>query len=222
MAKVANSFDDPANNPFLHAAQNLKTEHTGPPMKEKNFIDGATPLHKAAALLKLEKVDELLMTPGTNLDAEDVLLQTPLILMARLHYAKADVPKAVQMTQKLLDAGASLVTDEGVIIRDAYGDSLLTLAAMASAKNGPSILRTLVDALPSDSKAKLCQSRCKNFGNTPLHWAIISDDIEACQLLVDSGMSLERKNRENETVLAYCDKYDKPKIKAIIEKAMKK
>ena len=30
---------------------------------------------------------------------------------------------------------------------------------------------------------------------------------------------VERKNRENETVLDYCDKYDKPKIKAIIEKA---
>jgi hypothetical protein len=163
-----------AKNPFAFDPVRAREPHEGPPMKEEHFIRGTTPMHKAAALLKLDAVDKLLAEGTEDLDKGDALNQTPLILLARNHYAKDDVPQAVAMIQKLVAAGATLVDSEGKIKRDDYGDSAIVLAAMAVAKNGHSILKALVESLPEDSRGKLVSSRCKNFGNTgeytrPLH-----------------------------------------------------
>ena len=216
------AFKDPNKNPFMRAALDLHTPHTGPPIKEEHMIHGSTPLHKAAALLKVDKVDEMLAGGEVDVNAEDRLNQTPLILLSRHHYAKEDIPKAVEIIKKLINAGATLVTSEGVMRRDQYGDSPLHLAAMASCKNGPEILKTIVDALPSESKAKLCSSRCKNFGNTPLHWAVLSGDKEACQLLIDTGMTLDRKNRQKQTIMDYTDLHEQPELKKLFEQVMSK
>jgi len=194
----------------------------GPPMKEEHFLRGSTPMHKAAALLKFDEVDKLLAEGSTDVDTGDVLAQTPLLLLSRNHYDPDDVPKAADMIKKLLAAGATLVVD-GKCRRDDYGDSCLHLAAMATCKNGPLILKTLVDALPDGPlKGQLLSARCKNFGNTALHWATLSGDADACQCLIDAGARLDRKNRLKEDVLAYANKYEHPKLKVKFEALLAK
>ena len=208
-------------NPFT----NIKyPDHVGAPMKDEHFLRGATDMHKAAALLKLDEVDKLLAAGSKDIDTGDVLDQTPLILLSRNHYDPEDVPKAVEMINKLIAAGATLTHSEsegfekgGKIRRDQYGDSVLHLAAMATCKNGHTILKALVDALPSETKGKLCGARCKNFGNTTLHWTTLSGDADSCQLLIDAGCPLDRKNRLKETILDYAVKYEHVKLKVKYE-----
>ena len=149
-------------NPFIDIKY---PDKVGPPMKDEHFLRGSTPMHKAAALLNMEEVDKLLADGSTDVDTGDVLDQTPLVLLARNHYDPEDVPKAVAMINKLIAAGATL-TVEGKIRRDQYGDGVTHLAAMASGKNGHTVLEALVKALPAGDKAQLCSARCKNFGNT--------------------------------------------------------
>ena len=145
------------------------SQPVGAPMQEQHFLRQSTAMHKAAALLNFEEVDKLLAAGNDDYDTGDVLNQTPMLLLARNHYDKADVPKAVQMIEKLLAAGATIVDpDTGKCKRDDYGDSLLHLAAMATGRNGPAILKCLVDHLPTDgpyTKSQLVSARCKNFGN---------------------------------------------------------
>jgi ankyrin repeat protein len=194
----------------------------GPPMKEEHFIRGSTALHKAAALLKFDEVDKLLAGEGAkDINTGDALDQTPLVLLARNHYDTDDVPKAVQMIEKLLAAGAHICDPEtGKCKRDQYGDSMLHLSAMAVGRNGPAVLKALVDNLPTSgvyTKTQLVSARCKNFGNTALHWATLNTNIEACELLIEAGARLDRKNRLKETVLDYAVKYESPRLKVKYE-----
>jgi ankyrin repeat protein len=207
-------------NPFEYNAAKMKAPHDGPPMQDAHFLRGTTPMHKAATLLNFEEVDKLLAAGSDDIDTGDVLNQTPLILLARCHYKPEDIPKAVQMVNKVIAAGATLVMEDGKIRRDDYGDSVLHLAAMATCKNGPGILKALVDALPAETKGKLCGARCKNFGNTTLHWATLSGDMDSCQLLIDAGCPLDRKNRLKETILDYAVKYEHIKLKVKYEALM--
>jgi len=202
------------NDPFI----NVKPPEgpIGPPMQDQHFLRGSTAFHKAAALLKFDEVDKLLAEGATDVNTGDTLNQTPLVLLARNHYDPEDVPKAAEMIKKLIAAGATLVVD-GKCIRDDYGDSCLHLAGMSSGKNGPAVMQALVDALPADSRAQLCSARCKNFGNTALHWATLSGDIEACELLLEAGARLDRKNRLKESVLDYAGKYQQVKLKVKYE-----
>jgi len=207
------------NDPFI----NVKPPEgpIGPPMKDEHFLRGSTPFHKAAALLKFDEVDKLLAEGCDDVDTGDVLNQTPLVLLSRNHYDPEDVPKAVEMINKLMAAGATLVVDDKCR-RDDYGDSCLHLAAMASCKNGAAIINCLVDHLPEGPiKAQLVSARCKNFGNTALHWATLSDCTEACEHLLKAGARLERKNRLKETVLDYAKKYERVKLKVKYEAMMK-
>jgi len=225
---VAPSFSvkamaDAKKNPF-----DFKADYSvpvGPPMKEEHFIRGTTPMHKAAALLNFEAVDKLLAEGSTDVDTGDNLDQTPLILLARNHYDTEDVPKAVAMIEKLIAAGATLIEpDSGKIRRDKYGDSLLHLAAMATGRNGPSVLKALVDALPRDgayTKSQLVSARCKNFGNTALHWSTLNGNVDACVLLIDAGTRVDRLNRLKESILDYATKYEHIKLKAKYEGLMK-
>lgn len=216
-------MSDEKDNPF-----NRKPDYSqpvGPPMQEQHFLRQSTPMHKAAALLNFDEVDKLLAAGSDDVDTGDVLNQTPLLLLARNHYDKEDVPKAVKMIEKLLAAGAKIVDpDTGKCKRDDYGDSLLHLAAMATGRNGPSILVTLVNALPTDgpyTKSQLVSARCKNFGNTALHWATLSGDIEACECLIAAGTRMDRKNKLKESLLDYAIKYDQTKLKVKYEGLMK-
>jgi ankyrin repeat protein len=196
----------------------------GPPMKEEHFIRGSTPLHKAAALLKFDEVDKLLAEGCKDVNTGDNLDQTPLILLSRNHYDTDDVPKAVAMIEKLIGVGARIVDPEtGKCLRDQYGDSMLHLAAMATGRNGHTVLKCLVDHLPTDgpyTKSQLVSARCKNFGNTALHWATLNTNVEACEMLIEAGARLERKNRLKETVLDYAVKYESPKLKVKYEGLM--
>ena len=204
------------DNPFV----NVKYPETvGAPMKDEHFLKGSTDMHKAAALLDAAKVDSLLAAGSKDVDTGDVLDQTPLVLLARNHYDPPDVPKAVAMVKKIIAAGATLTVDDK-IRRDQYGDSVLHLAAMASGKNGPTILQALCDALPAADKAALVSARCKNFGNTALHWATLGGDADSCQVLIDAGARLDRKNRLKETVVDYAVKYEQIKLKAKYESLM--
>ena len=200
------------------------SQPVGPPMKDEHFIGGSTPMHKAAALLKFDEVDKLLAAGSTDVDTGDKLDQTPLILLSRNHYDTEDVPKAVAMIEKLIAAGAKLTEADGKIRRDQYGDSLLHLAAMASGRNGPAVLKALVDALPTAgayTKSQLVSARCKNFGNTALHWATLNGNVDACALLVEAGTRLDRLNRQKESVLDYAIKYEHVKLRVKYEGLMK-
>ena len=209
-------------NPF-----DIKPDYSkpvGPPMQEIHFLKGSTPMHKAAALLKFAEVDALLAAGSKDVNTGDVLDQTPLTLLARNHYDNEDVPKAVAMIYKLLAAGAAVVDEEGKMKRDKYGDSLLHLAAMASGRNGPAVLKALVDALPTGgpyTKVQLVSARCKNFGNTALHWATLNGNVDACRLLIEAGTRLDRLNRQKESILDYASKYEHVKLKAKYEGLMK-
>lgn len=205
-------------NPFEFKPDYSKP--VGPPMEEQHFLRGSTPMHKAAALLKFDEVDKLLAEGGKDVDTGDVLDQTPLILLARNHYDTEDVPKAVQMIEKLLAAGATLVDEYGKCRRDQYGDSTLHLAAMATGRNGVAVIKALVDALPTTgpyTKEQLVSARCKNFGNTALHWATLNGNVESCEFLLNAGSRPDRKNRLKQTVLDYAVKYEQPKLKVKYE-----
>lgn len=208
------------DNPFEFDAEKMRKPHDGPPMEEEHFLRGTTPMHRAAVMLKFDEVDKLLAAGSDDVDTGDVLNQTPLLLLSRCHYKPEDVPKAAQMANKLIAAGARLVMEDGKIRRDDYGDSLLHLAAMATCKNGHLILKALVDALPAETRGKLCGARCKNFGNTALHWATLSGDMDACQLLIDAGCPLDRKNRSKESILDYAIKYEHAKLRVKYEQLM--
>ena len=208
---------DKEDNPFAYNAEKMRQPHEGPPMKEEHFLRQSTPFHKAATLLKFDEVDKLLAEGTKDVDAGDVLNQTPLLLLARCHYAPEDIPKAVEMIHKVIAAGGTLVMPDGKIRRDDYGDSVLHLAAMATCKNGHQIMKALVDALPAETRGKLCGARCKNFGNTALHWATLSGNMDSCQLLIDAGCPLDRKNRLKETIIDYAIKYEHPKLKVKYE-----
>jgi len=210
-------MSDDKDNPFVNVKY---PDKVGPPMKDEHFLRGSTDMHKAAALLKMDEVEKLLAAGNTDVDTGDVLNQTPLILLARNHYDPEDVPKAVAMCEKMIASGATLLNSEGNIKRDDYGDSLLHLAGMASGKNGPGILQVLCDALPAADKARLVSARCKNFGNTALHWATLGGNIEACVVLLAAGARLDRKNRLKETVKDYAVKYEHPKLKVKYESLM--
>ena len=174
-------------NPFEFKPDYSKP--VGPPMEEQHFLRGSTPMHKAAAL-------------------------------ARNHYDTEDVPKAVQMIEKLLAAGATLVDEYGKCRRDQYGDSTLHLAAMATGRNGVAVIKALVDALPTTgpyTKEQLVSARCKNFGNTALHWATLNGNVESCEFLLNAGSRPDRKNRLKQTVLDYAVKYEQPKLKVKYE-----
>jgi len=212
------------SNPFEGKADYSKP--VGPPMQDIHFIRGSTPMHKAAALLKADEVDALLAAGGEDVDTGDALNQTPLILLSRNHYDKDDVPKAVAMIEKLIAAGATIVDSEtGKCKRDDYGDSMLHLAAMATGRNGAAIVQTLVSNLPTNgpyTKVQLVSARCKNFGNTALHWATLNGTIDACQCLIDAGTRLDRKNKLKETVLDYAVKYEHTKLKVKYEGLLNK
>jgi len=207
-AAAAVTMSDDKENPFTSIKY---PDQVGPPMKDEHFLRGTTPMHKAAALLKFEEVDKLIAEGSTDVDTGDVLDQTPLVLLARNHYDPPDVPKAAEMIKKLVGLGATLLVD-GKIRRDQYGDSVLHLAGMSSGKNGPAVMQALVDALPADSRAQLCSARCKNFGNTALHWATLGGDADTCALLIDAGARLDRKNRLMDTIIDYAVKYVRVKL----------
>ena len=209
--------DSKETNPFVDVKY---PDEVGPPMRPEHFLRGSTLMHQHAGLLNHEEVDKLLATEEGKalVNVGDVLDQTPIVLLSRNHYDPPDVPKAVAMIEKLLAAGATITFDDSVsgspkIRRDQYGDSVLHLAAMASGKNGPTILKALVDALPAAYKAALVSARCKNFGNTALHWATLGGSTDSCELLLAAGARLDRKNRLKETIVDYAQKYDQIKLK---------
>jgi ankyrin repeat protein len=95
---------------------------------------------------------------------------------------------------------------------------------MASGRNGPAVIKALVDALPTGgpyTKVQLVSARCKNFGNTALHWATLNGNVDACRLLIEAGTRLDRLNRQKESILDYANKYEHVKLKAKYEGLMK-
>lgn len=101
-------MSDDKDNPFV----NVKYPDTvGPPMKDEHFLRGSTPMHKAAALLKLEEVEKLVAEGSDDIDTGDVLDQTPLVLLARNHYDPPDVPKAVEVIKYLIGKGATTTVE---------------------------------------------------------------------------------------------------------------
>lgn len=183
-------------------------------MREADFLRGTTDFMRAAALLDVEAVERMLLMSTLDVDVADVLDQTPLILLSRNRYSPRDVPRAVGVIERLLAAGASVVDDSGRLKRDQYGDAVLHLSAMACAHNGPEIMRALLAAIPPDALPRCISAKCKNFGNTALHWATLNGQYETCELLIASGASLTKRNRQKETVIDYAKRYEHTALRA--------
>lgn len=149
-----------------------------------------------------------------DVEAGDVLDQTPLILLSRNRYMPQDVPRAVAVIERLIVAGASVVDGAGRLKRDQYGDATLHLAAMAAGHNGAAVMRALLAAIPPSCMGKCISAKCKNFGNTALHWATLNGDETTCELLLAHGASLTKRNRQKETVLDYAVKYEHHNLRA--------
>lgn len=115
-------------------------------------IEGFTQLHKAVYHAQVERLASLLAQKNDDpasgkpydVNARCVLKQTPLILCVRQHYEGEKQGKGELMCKLLLDHGAAVVED-GKLIRDAYGDATLHLAAMAVYKNGPAMIKMLLE-----------------------------------------------------------------------------
>lgn len=56
--------------------------------------------------------------------------------------------------------------------------------------NGPDVVRTLVGA-GADPKARLVKEESDDLGETPLHWAASSDDVEVLDTLIELGADIE-------------------------------
>jgi ankyrin repeat protein len=195
----------------------------GAPMKEEHFLRGSTQFLKDCALLKFEAVEKAIAAGAKDINVGDVLDQTPIILLSRNRYDPDDIPKAVRMIELLVKNGAKVLHDRtGRCIRDQYGDSMLHLAAMQTGTNNHLVLKALVDALPEATRSKLVSEKCKNFGNTALHWATLTGNVEACSLLIEAGSTLTRKNKQREDVLAYANKYEHVKLKVKYEALLEK
>ncbi|KAL1511484.1 hypothetical protein AB1Y20_006282 [Prymnesium parvum] len=192
-------------------------------------IEGFTLLHKAVFHAKVdelqklleEKKDDTVTGKPFDVNAKCILKQTPLILCVRQHYDEDKQGKGDIMCKMLLDHGATVVED-GKLIRDAYGDATLHLAAMSCFKNGPGMLKMLVDKIceevtnPADLTEIISES-CENFKNTPLHWVALHGNIEAAKYLIEKGARLGKKNKLKEKVLDYAKKYEHPKLLVLVE-----
>ena len=184
------------------------------PMRDADFLRGTTDFMRAAALLDLQLVERMLSEGTKDVDTADVLDQTPLILLSRNRYSSSDVPRAVAVIERLLENGASLLDDKGRLKRDQYGDATLHLAAMACAHNGGAIMGALLKAVPPDALPRCISAKCKNFGNTALHWATLNGEAETCEMLIAHGASLTKRNRQKETVMDYAIKYEHHALRA--------
>ena len=198
----------------MDAVNPRKMANGEPPMLEEHFLRGTTDFAKAAALLDLNAVESLLAAGTDDVDTGDVLNLTPLILLSRNRYSEADVPRAVEVIRRLIKAGARVTDDTGRLKRDQYGDATLHLAAMAAGHNGPAIMQALLEAIPPEALPRCVSAKCKNFGNTALHWATLNGQADTCEILIAHGASLTKKNRQKETVIDYAIKYERDQLKA--------
>lgn len=154
-------------------------------------IEGMTPLHKAVFHKKFEQIKSMLAESTTDVNTADALKQTPLILAVRQHYEKDDAERAgaVETIKLLIDCGANIVQDD-VLLRDAYGDTTLHLAAMSCNVSGPGIMKVLLDTIAAthpDKVKELISENCENFGNTPLHWVVLGGNYEVAKHMVSLG-----------------------------------
>lgn len=184
------------------------------PMRERDFLRGTTDFMRAAATLDIEAVERMLAAGTTDVDAGDVLDQSAIILLSRNRYRQQDVPRAVAVVERLIAAGATITDAAGRLKRDQYGDATLHLAAMACGHNGPDVMRALLKGIPRQHVSKCISAKCKNFGNTALHWATLNGEEATCELLVSYGASLTKRNRQKETVLDYAVKYERASLRA--------
>ena len=96
---------------------------------------------------------------------------------------------AVETVKLLIDCGANIVQDD-VLLRDAYGDTTLHLAAMACNVSGPGIMKVLLDTIAAthpDKVKELISENCENFCNTPLHWVVLGGNYEVAKHMVSLG-----------------------------------
>ena len=54
----------------------------------------------------------------------------------------------------------------------------------------------------------------------PLHWATLCGDVPACEVLIEAGTRMDRKNKLKESLLDYAVKYEHVKLKVKYEGLM--
>jgi len=186
-------------------------------------IDGYTELHKAIFHHNLEKVEKLFAEGKVeDVNATCVLKQTPLILCVRHHYEGEEEQKKGNAICKILLDNGAIVTKDGKLIRDAYGDATLHLAGMSCNVNGPEMMKMLLEKCAADTPNKadlteLISESCENFKNTPLHWVTLVGQYDVAKMLIDHGARLGKKNKLKEKVSDYAQKYEHPKLRVMIE-----
>ena len=91
----------------------------------------------------------------------------------------------------------------------------------------PSLTRTTSDLRPSrrrdahDSDVLPLTCHAASPFVRALHWATLNGDIEACEVLIEAGSRLDRKNKLKESILDYAIKYENVKLKVKYEGLMK-
>lgn len=174
------------------------------PIRKGPDYDGREPADIVA------KVAEILKEGGATAANETYFGElTPLHLMGKQRPNEFDAnPAKRQVGELLIAANADLEA------KDQFGQTPLCLASMTEEPDG-GLCKVLCAA---GARADVPE---KNFGNTALHWATLSDCTEACEHLLKAGARLERKNRLKETVLDYAKKYERVKLKVKYEAMMK-
>ena len=176
-----------------------------------------TLLHVAASEGDLTKVKEILKDPKTELDAIDELGWTPLMIacsagnieiVKELIGSGADINRPNINGQTVLHYAASkshfeicellLNSKANVNSQDKYGSTPLHRAA---SKGNTKIVNLLL------SSPHIQVNIQDNFGNTPLHCACEEERLAECKALIESGGDLEILNKEKQTPLDLCKRY---------------
>jgi ankyrin repeat protein len=119
--------------------------------------------------------------------------QTPLMLAASLGYVAA--------CKALLDAGADPQA------ADANGFNALLYAA----RNGQTaVINLFKDSLPDLLKSKTVEDQ------TPLHLAILSKQVAACQLLIDNGADPAAVDKNGKNCFSYAEESNNEQIKKLL------
>lgn len=104
----------------------------------------------------------------------------------------------------LLDSGAN------PLLKDNYGSTVLHIAAAEGAMEE-------CKKLLAHPHAKILVTEPDNHGDSPLHYAASRAQIDAIQLLIDSGCDVNAKNVKNATPLHYAAKVNELKaVKTLI------
>jgi ankyrin repeat protein len=146
---------------------------------------GDTTLHHAARYSLLESIKLLLKHPSIRIDMYNKQGLTPLHIIARVSEINMDSNR-IEIMRLLLERAKGI---EALFIATEGS----TAALMAAREGNLSALRIIHEIRPE------LLNKPNKEGNTPLHGAVVADNPEIVELLLDMGAEIDSPNADNLT-----------------------